>query len=405
MYTSLGYLTYCSNIHAGESWTDHFEKLRQHVPKVKEKLSPLEPFAIGLRLSNEASLELVKENMLREFSDWLDEHDCYLLTINGFPYGGFHNTIVKDNVHAPDWLTQERVDYTVRLADILSALVINEIDAGISTSPLTYKYWHSEAATDEVFQRATSNVLRVVLHLIEIKNSTGKLIHLDIEPEPDGLLGDGKEFLEWYIKYLLPAGILLLQEKFGYNDDVAESVIKEHVQLCYDVCHYAVGYEDHRSMIEHTRAMGIKMGKIQVSAALKAAMPRDRERRKEITAAFKKFNEPVYLHQVVARTSGEMLLRYPDMPQALADAENPEVVEWRAHYHVPLFIENYGALQSTQKDIIEVLRIQREQPFTFQLEVETYTWEVLPEEMRLPITASIIREMEWVVSVVRGEIS
>ena len=402
MLTSLGHLTYCSNIHAGETWDDHFATLKKHIPEVKEKLSPLERFGIGLRLSNIASLELIKPENLEAFRQWLHEHDCYVFTMNGFPYGGFHHTRVKDNVHAPDWLSQERIDYTVRLAKILVELLPDDLDGGISTSPLTYKFWNEEMNPVYIYETATLHLIQVVSQLVEIKNATGKLIHIDVEPEPDGLLGDGKEFLEWYVKYLLPIGIPFLEEKFGFIDDVAESVIKEHIQLCYDVCHYAVGYEDHLGMIQHTRALGIKTGKIQISAALKSPMSSDSVERNKVIDAFKKFNEPVYLHQVVARKDDGHLLRYPDMPEALDDAQNADVNEWRAHYHVPLFIENYGVLQSTQADIKEVLAIQKDQPFTSQLEVETYTWEVLPPEMRLPLTESIIREMEWVTSLIKG---
>jgi hypothetical protein len=242
--------------------------------------------------------------------------------------------------------------------------------------------------------------LHFVDQLVQIRKTTGKLIHLDIEPEPDGLLGDGKEFLDWYVHYLLPLGIPYLQERYGLNDDSAASAIKEHVQLCYDICHFAVCYEDHASMIRHTQALGIKTGKIQISAALKAAMPPEPKQRQPVVEAFKKFNEPVYLHQVVAKKDNGQLIKYPDLPEALADAGNSSVREWRAHYHVPLFIENYGVLQSTRADIEKVMAIQQQEPFTSHLEIETYTWEVLPPEMRLPLTASIVRELEWVIQLI-----
>ena len=112
--------------------------------------------------------------------------------------------------------------------------------------------------------------------------------------------------------------------------------------------------------------------------------------------AFRKFNEPVYLHQVVARQKDGTLKRYADLPDALADAKNEAATEWRAHFHVPLFVESYGVLQSTQKDIVEVLEIHQQQPFTSHLEVETYTWEVLPEALRLPVQDSIVRELAFV---------
>jgi hypothetical protein len=253
------------------------------------------------------------------------------------------------------------------------------------------------------FETATFNLLQVVDQLIRIKRATGKLIHIDIEPEPDGLLGNGKEFLQWYMQYLLPLGIPYVQERYSINEDEASSMIREHIQLCYDVCHFAVGFEDHAHMIEEIRSLGIKTGKIQISAALKSTLPENIKDRTPFIDAFKKFNEPVYLHQVVAMQKDGNLLYYPDLGVALNDALNPEVVEWRAHYHVPLFISSYGVLQSTQADIRKVLSIHDHNMFTFHLEVETYTWDVLPDDMRLPVNDSIIREMQWVIDIIRHE--
>ena len=397
MQTPNGHLTYCTNIHAGESWPEHFEKIKQSVPAIKQKISPLEPFGIGLRLSNTASLELRKQENLEKFIQWLAHHHCYVFTMNGFPFGGFHNTVVKDQVHAPDWLSAERVSYTIRLAQILAALLPEGVDGGISTSPLTYKFWHQKEQLDDVFEKATLNLLQVVDQLISIHKSTGKLIHIDIEPEPDGLLGDGKEFLQWYMQYLIPIGTTYVQDRYKVNEDEAAALIREHIQLCYDVCHFAVSYEDHAHMIEQLRSSGIKTGKIQISAAIKAAMPSALASKEEVAAAFSQFNEPVYLHQVVANTNDGQLIRYKDLDDALADSSNDDVNEWRAHYHVPIFVDNYGLLRSTRDDIVKVLNIQARNPFTFHLEIETYTWEVLPLELRLPIVDSIIREFEWVI--------
>ena len=144
MKTEYGHLTYCTNIHPGETWTDHFAHLKEHVPGIKQAISPNQPFGIGLRLSNTASLELRNKENLRGFQQWLNEEDCYVFTMNGFPYGGFHKTIVKDKVHEPDWTTAERVQYTNRLAQILAALLPDGMEGGISTSPLSYRYWHKE---------------------------------------------------------------------------------------------------------------------------------------------------------------------------------------------------------------------------------------------------------------------
>lgn len=403
MQTSKGHLTYCSNIHPGEVWRDHFDRLKESIPAIKKKVSPGAPFGIGLRLANSASLELRKEENLLEFQTWLNNNDCYVFTMNGFPYGGFHNTVVKDQVHAPDWLSPDRVAYTIRLAQILASLLPYGVDGGISTSPLSYKFWHKDEDLKSVFQNATMNLLLVVDQLIQIKKSTGTLIHIDIEPEPDGLLGNGKEFLQWYVQYLLPIGITYIQDRYSINEDEAAAIIREHVQICYDVCHFAVGYEDHAHMIEQLRSLGIKTGKIQISAALKAEMPENTDERNKFIEAFGQFNEPVYLHQVIARKKDGKFLHYPDLNLALDDAQNADVAEWRAHYHVPLFISSYGVLHSTQSDIRKVLSLHEYSMFTFHLEIETYTWEVLPEEMRLPINESIAREIQWVLNILKHE--
>ena len=401
MQTAHGHLTYCSNIHAGESWDDHFKQLQEHIPAIKNQVSPGNPFGIGLRLSNMASVELIKEKNLEIFQQWLRDNDCYVFTMNGFPYGGFHRTAVKDKVHAPDWTTAEREAYTIRLAQILVVLLPDGMDGGISTSPLSYRFWHTTEQLPGVFEKSTLHLLAVVDQLIQIKQSTGKSIHIDIEPEPDGLLGEGKEFINWYTQYLLPLGIPYIAKLFGCSDDIAAFHIKEHIQLCYDVCHFAICYEDHAAMIKQIQELGIKTGKIQISAALKAELPAELEKRAPVIEAFSRFNEPTYLHQVVAMQQNGKLKRYADMPDALPDAYNTEVTEWRAHFHVPLFVEGYGVLQCTQQDIEQVLSIHQQQPFTAHLEIETYTWEVLPDDKRLPLTQSIVREMQWVMALLK----
>ncbi|MGV3656387.1 MAG: metabolite traffic protein EboE [Chitinophagaceae bacterium] len=397
MKTPFGHLTYCTNIHSGESWQDHFAQLQQHIPNIKENLSPQQPFGIGLRLSNKASIELSSKGDLDVFKSWLQANNCYVFTMNGFPYGGFHHTVVKDNVHAPDWLTQDRVDYTARLAHILAELLPEGMDGGISTSPLSYRYWFDgKHKQEEATAKATQNILAVLQTLIQIKKDTGKTIHLDIEPEPDGLLETGEECISWYKKTLLPAGIELLKTTLQYSEEEAVAAIKEHITLCYDVCHFAIGFEDGTQVVQQLKKEGIKVGKLQISAALKAALPQKADQRQKVFETFALFNEPVYLHQVVAQKEDGTLLRYRDLSQALNDDAAKEAKEWRAHFHVPLFAAQYGVLQSTQREIKEILQQQMESPFTAHLEVETYTWEVLQQDLKIPLTDSIIRELQWV---------
>ena len=358
---------------------------------------------IGLRLSNIASLELTEDGNLKSFMSWLKSQSAYVFTMNGFPYGGFHHVRVKDEVHAPDWTSDERVAYTLRLFNILAQLLPEGMEGGISTSPLSYRYWFSPSIDELVNTRkkATDNILRVVEALIRIKRETGKTLHLDIEPEPDGLLETGTEFIEWFGTDLLPTGTSYLASRLGVNAAEAEMMIKDHVRLCYDVCHFAIGYESHTGVVRQLKEAGIAVGKIQISAALKAELTKS-QLRKNIIQAFASFDEPTYLHQVVARRKNGSLIRYRDLPDALRDAENKEVEEWRAHFHVPLFADDFGALQSTRNDILEVLALQDAVNLTSHLEVETYTWEVLPDSLKLPIKESIIREMEWVKNQLNG---
>jgi len=405
MKLNAGHLTYCTNIHAGETWADHFDSLKEKFPLIKEQVSASQSMGIGLRLSNFASLDLKNAEKLEEFKSWLTENDAYVFTMNGFPYGDFHHAVVKDKVHAPDWTTNERLDYTIRLFEILAELLPAGIDGGISTSPLSYRYWYtSEDRQLQAKQLATGNVISVIEKLILIKQERGILMHLDIEPEPDGMLETGYEFIDWYQNILLPMAITELTSRLNITEEEATTAVKEHICICYDICHFAIGYETHRDILYKLAENNMQVGKIQISAALKSDLPFDAHSRRLIADAFAEFNEPTYLHQVVARKNNLDLIRYRDLSEALEDIQNIDVNEWRAHFHVPVFLEDMELLKSTQSDIIEVLEIQKASPFTTHLEVETYTWEVLPDALKAPIDQSISRELNWVKDVLEKEI-
>lgn len=398
MKVNTGHLTYCTNIHPGKNWDDDFKALQENFPVIKQSVSPDMPLGLGLRLSNESSLELIKEGALAEFKQWLKENDAYVFTMNGFPYGEFHRTVVKEDVHTPDWTTDARREYTIRLFNILQSILPEGMNGGISTSPLSYRHWFKTAEDFEQAKRtATLNVVEVLKELVTINQQTGKTMHLDLEPEPDGILETGREFIDWYEEDLLPLGIPAIETSFNVDAAEAESLIKKHLCLCYDVCHFAIGYETHDEVLKELEAKGIKVGKIQISAALKGNLDKSEAEREIIKNSFQTFNEPTYLHQVVALKKDGGLIRYSDLTPALNDFENEEAIQWRAHFHVPISIKEIGLLQSTQDDITAVLELQKNAPFTDHLEVETYTWEVLPEQLKLPIAQSISNELNWVI--------
>jgi len=392
---SHGHLTYCSNIHPGETWQEVLSSLQTHLPAVKQRVSPDGPMGIGLRLSNQACIEL-RQSGIESFLEWMRQHGFYVFTMNGFPYGGFHRQRVKDQVHHPDWTTDERVVYTNRLFDLLAQMIPKGMDGGISTSPLSYKPWWVGKQTQDVLREATKNLIKVVKHLHQYHQEQGILLHLDIEPEPDGLIENSKETVDYFQEWLLPLGQKELVAALDVSDKDAAEIILRHITVCYDVCHFAVGYESPLEVMKRFVEAGIRIGKIQISSALKCDFTNYQHSREQYVDAFKSLDEPTYLHQVVARDSGNQLHQFQDLPDALKHINQPDVVEWRTHFHVPVFIGSYGLLQSTQGDIQEVLQLWSESPMTSHLEVETYTWEVLPKELQTEINTSIARELNWV---------
>lgn len=397
MYRNGYHLTYCTNIHPGESWEETFDTLKKYIPSIKEQTSPDAAFGIGLRLSDRASRSLILPENLSVFKKWLTETNCYVFTMNGFPYGGFHHQSVKDQVHYPDWTTIERLDYTRRLFDILAALLPASMEGGISTSPLSYKYWEAVRTNEEeVLRSATLHIAAIAEKLYTIERNNGQLLHLDIEPEPDGLLENTREVIHWYKEWLVPLGVTHLRQAFNLTAEQAEIAIKKHIRICYDVCHFAIVYEKPEKVFSMLEAEGIKIGKIQISAALKAALPKDPGQRDWVKNALGPFVESTYLHQVVEEDDQGKLTHYPDLPRALENLNKSSARQWRTHFHVPVFLASYGLLQSTQEDIVSVLEYLRKNKTTGHLEVETYTWEVLPPDIRLEIVDSIVRELQWV---------
>ncbi|MGH2948061.1 MAG: metabolite traffic protein EboE [Solirubrobacteraceae bacterium] len=347
------HLTYCTNIHPANGWEAVLESLRAHAPALKARLSPDAPFGLGLRLSGAESAELLEGDRLARFREWLDAEGLYVFTLNAFPHGAFHGQPVKADVHAPDWRSEERVAYTLRMAEILAALLPSGESGTISTSPLSYAPW----LDDDGWERCTANVVRVGEAL------RGTSIALAIEPEADGALADVADLVRWW----------------------PDELDREHVTACFDACHAAVAYEEPAEALAALAEAGIRVGKVQLSAALRLA-PAMREQ-------LRQFADPVYLHQVAQRSPARS---WPDLPEALS-ASNGGGDEWRVHFHVPIFMERYGELESTQDELRRTISVAR--GATSHMEIETYTWDVLPAGLKASPVDSIAREYEWVLDV------
>ena len=386
------HLTYCTNIHPADGWEQVRAALEEHAPALRDRVRPAGPFGIGLRLSGRESREVLERDRLEELAALLDRHGLYVFTMNGFPHGAFHRTRVKEDVHAPDWRSQERVDYTLRLAAILARLLPEGLHGGISTSPLTYRGWVDER-DDATWRHVTGNVVRVAEALARREAETGTLIHVDLEPEPDGLLQDTDDVVAFFRDRLLPQGGRELAARLHVSREAAEALVLRHVRICLDTCHVALVYDDPAAMLDRLAECGIHVGKVQISSALAVALPDA-----EAVGALEAFAESTYLHQVIERDEDGIRRRFPDLRPAL-EAGGDGAQEWRVHFHVPVFLQGYGRFASTQPTIRAVLDLLRERGFCQHLEIETYTWEVLPQDLRLPLVDSIAREYAFVLEV------
>ena len=262
------HLTYCTNIHPGQDWASTFQSLADYLPVIKSRISEGQPFGIGLRLSNKASEELAMHDNLPQFKSWLNANGLYVFTMNGFPYGNFHDEVVKDKVHEPDWTTRDRVNYTIRLFEQLAFLLPEGISGGISTSPISYKHWHSSIKEkNTVMQKGAINLSEVILKLYRLEERTSKYLHLDIEPEPDGMLENTDDVLSFFQNFLLPIATKELIKTLNVDEEKAKNLVLRYCTLCYDICHFSLAYEEPALTFEKLKNAGIKIGKIQVSAA------------------------------------------------------------------------------------------------------------------------------------------
>jgi hypothetical protein len=394
------HLTYCTNIHPADGWPAVFSTLRRYAPALRTRLAPDASFGVGLRLSARDASGLLSGGNLADFRRFLDDEGLYVAVINGFPYGPFHGTPVKASVYAPDWRDPARVAYTLDLIRILEALLPSGLDGGVSTAPLSYKPWMAAADAD-AWDRMTANVVAVAARLARMHEETGTRIHLDIEPEPDCSIENTAETLDFFERRLLPAGSRLLAGELGLDEARAREHLLEHVRICFDCCHFAVEFEHATQAMDRIRAAGIKIGRVQLSSALHVDVPEEAGAAAAMLDRLRPFADTTYLHQVVEQRPAE-LRHYLDLPDALGSAGDHAGRTWRIHFHVPLFTARYGELGSTQEYVADVLRHALATGATTHLEIETYTWDVLPGDLKMDLLESIAREYEWVLGTCAG---
>jgi hypothetical protein len=375
------HLAYCTNIHRGESWAETFEALKTYTLAVRERVCPGQPYAIGLRLSNRAARELSDREMLVAFQKWLERNRCYIFTINGFPFGEFHGTRVKEQVYSPDWTSPERLAYTNLLFDLLAQLVPAGIEGSVSTVPCSFKEFSIHT---EELKAIRNNLWRCVEHIARVSQQSGRNMHLGLEPEPMCLLETSGETVHFFDRL-----------RAEHRNDPR---LKEHLGVNYDTCHLAVEFEEPQNAVGMFRQHDIRISKFHLSSALKVRPTR--QAREALTA----FVDDVYLHQVVVCRSDGQRIIYRDLDDALIveprDDETASASEWRIHFHIPLHSPAESLLDNTADHLLGVLDLLAAEPnICSHLEMETYTWEVLPPEMKnRDVVAQLVSEYEWMLA-------
>ncbi len=373
------HLAYCTNVHRGENWAETFAALEQHVLPVRRRVAPGQRYAIGLRLGQRAAAELAQPAVLLAFQQWLAAHDCYIFTINGFPYGSFHNTRVKEQVYAPDWSTPERVAYTQQLFELLVQLAPPGEAGSVSTVPGSFKGF--VAADPSRRKTIYANLTGMGRFIAALAAKTGRDLHLGLEPEPCCLFETSEETVSFFNDW-----------RDGEPAVEREGLLR-HIGVNYDCCHLAVEFEAAKAALDRLTKAGLRISKLHLSSALRVRP--DAAGRKALAA----FIEPVYLHQVVVgrANSHDVRRRYVDLPDALADkSPSHGDEEWRVHFHVPLHAAPGAPFGDTRDHLMGALDwLQNHRGACTHLEMETYTWEVLPAAMRLPIGDQLVREYAW----------
>ena len=364
-------LGYCTNVHAGLTVRDVLTGLDQYTVPVMERVG--RPVAAGLWLARPVVDALLAEaDGLAKFADELGARKLVCYTLNAFPYGDFDAARVKEKVYLPDWSQPERLTYTAECATALAAILPEGTDGSISTLTLGFKGFEHP---DEFEQNCIRNLIACADWFDRVKKDTGRTVRLAIEPEPFCRLETTPEAIAFFKKLWKQAG-------------AKEDLVRDHIGLCFDVCHQAVEFEDIGESVASLDAAGVRINKVQISCAVQLDDPAKNAAGRD---ALRHFVEPRYLHQAFSRTA-----HVPDLTEALIDSPPTGFADadcWRVHFHVPVDAERIGPLATTRPAVIEALNVITKLKYAPHLEVETYTWNVLPGAVQVNLVDGLAREL------------
>ena len=388
----LGHLTYSTLVHPGDTWAEMRDSVATYVPVVKRRVSPDRPLGLSLRLSGASAEALAADPGERAgFAEYLRTEGLYVYTVNAFPFGPFKGREVMEQVYEPDWSTGERTRYTMQVADVLVDITGPEVEPSIQSAPLAYR---PKVSGDPYIEAFTTNLLRVVAHLIDLERRTGRRIKLALEPEPFCFLETTEETVRYFEERVYSAaGSRQLAGLTGLAVSEVQGLVRRHLGVVFDIGHQSVAFEDIAASLELLVAAGIPIFKLQEAAALWVPEVTD-----EAVQELERFTRTIYLSQTTERRDGTST-RFLNLSDAIAAwrADPGGNREWRTHFHVPVFLDEIGGFRTTRPGIEAALRMHAATPLSDHLEIETYTWDVLPEELKTgDITEYVSREIEWV---------
>jgi len=369
-------LSYCTNVHPGVTIDEVIQGLHQYASEIQRAIR--RPLAAGLWLSQPVISELLaNETHIARLRESLANSQLTTYTLNAFPYGDFHSERVKENVYLPDWTEPKRLQYTLECAHILAQLLPEGVEGSLSTVPLGFK---SLSSKPDFQDSCIRQIIQFAKAMDQLHDDTGQVIRLAIEPEPLCVLETTPETIQFFAA---------LREAADTTGDRA--AVDRHIGVCFDVCHQSVEFEDVAASIRELSDADIRINKVHITCAIEVRQPRP-----ESLTALARFVEPRYLHQTFARSSGGKVVHVLDLEKSLC--ERPPVgfqdaETWRVHFHVPVDAESLGPLFTTRDDLRKALVQIQLLNYAPHLEVETYTWGILPSGEKPSLVEGIAKEL------------
>jgi hypothetical protein len=397
-------LSYCMNVHPGEGLEELLATLRGPAHRVREEWRPQGRMGAGLWLPAATAQAIAHDpSAAARVREALAEAGLFAFSVNAFPFGGFHAAEVKSRVYRPTWAEPERLAYTEDACRALAALLEEGGRGSVSTVPVGYKAFGAVHSTS---QAAGAALGRLTSSLEDLEAETGRSLAVALEPEPLAVLETVDETIAFLEQHVFRGpGAQALAEAGGPGGEAGEAALRRRVGVCVDTCHLACEFEDLSAGVGRLRSAGVVVVKAQLSSALELRHPASNAAG---LARLLAFAEPRYLHQTLGLRGGQRV-SFEDLT-ALTNPEG-ELVDraaacevLRTHFHVPLCWEGDEHLGTTRSDLLSGLSALA--GATDHLEVETYTFEVLPAAVRArygdDVVQMVAAELAWTEAALRA---